>query len=164
MRNIFALIVVSFFVTFSSHAGMKCKAALQKSYMLNIYEITLCKQENASYEKLFETTFSIKLNYKMPSSGRWIDGRSFAEIKKHYALTKEEEVMYKKFFTGLFPSIKSGDEILFEFEPQTGGKLYLNGKFFAQITDKTLAERFANIWLHPNSTFKQTRNLLLTNE
>jgi signal recognition particle subunit SRP54 len=56
------------------------------------------------------------------------------------------------------------DEIKMDFDPNYGSTFYINNKFFGEIRDITFATRVANIWLHPNSTFKETRDFLLKNE
>lgn len=132
--------------------------------MLNVYDITLCKNDGINYDSIFHTTFSITLKYRMSSSGIWIGRRSLSEISKHYKLTEAEKQAYKKHFDGFFPSVKNSDEIKMEFSHQHGAKFYFNNKLFGEITDITLAIRTANIWLHPNSTFKDTRDFLFSNE
>jgi hypothetical protein len=145
-------------------AEVLCKTKLQKYYMLKVYDITLCKESKTGYEDIFNTQFSIKLKYRTSSSSDWIGSRSINEILKNYKLTEQELKSYTEYFKGFFPSVKNGDEILMEFNPQKTAKFYYNGKFFREITDSILAVRMANIWLHPNSTFKDTRDFLFTNE
>ena len=132
--------------------------------MFKVYEITLCKEEGVMYDDIFQTSFVIKFKYKMPSSSRWIGSRSLSEINKHYTLSDDELYAYKQQFNNFFPSVKNGDEILMEFNPQLGVKFYYNDRFFGNIKNQTLAIRFSNIWLHPNSTFVDTRNFLLDDE
>ncbi len=90
--------------------------------------------------------------------------RECIEIDKQYNFTESEKVLYKKHFDGFFPAVKNGDEILMQFNPHYGAKFYYNGKFFGEITNITLAIRNVNILLHPNATFKNTRNFFLINE
>ncbi len=151
-------------MTTHSNADVLCKMRLQKYYMLKVYEITLCKESSVDYDTIFQKSFSIKLKYKMSSSSKWIGNSSLSEIEKHYNLTESEKVLYKKHFDGFFPSVKNGDEILMQFSPKFGSKFYYNDKLFGEINNITFATRTANIWLHPNATFKDTRNFLFTDE
>jgi len=141
-----------------------CKTKLQKYYALKIYDITLCRNKLTTYESIFQTKFSIALSYKKSSSGSWIASRSLSEINKHYKLTDKQKQDYAKYFEEFFPSVKNMDEIKMDFDPNYGSTFYINNKFFGEIRDITFATRVANIWLHPNSTFKETRDFLLKNE
>lgn len=160
MRFFLLVIIISIY----ANAETICKTKLQKYFMLKVYEITLCKEEHLDYNSIFQTSFSIVLKYKMSSSSHWIGNRSLSEICKNYQLTEEERKAYKKHFNGFFPSVQNGDEIKMEFSPKYGAEFYFNGKFFGKIEDITFATRTANIWLHPNSTFKGTRDFLFANE
>ena len=100
----------------------------------------------------------------MSSSSKWIGDNSLSEIEKHYNLTESEKALYKKHFDSFFPNVNNGDEILMQFNPKFGSKFYYNGNFIGEIKNITFAIRTANIWLHPNATFKDTRNFLFTDE
>jgi hypothetical protein len=141
-----------------------CKTKLQTYFLKEIYEITLCKNKDASYDDIFKTEFMVELEYKMSASGTWIGRSSLDEIKKHYSLNTKEEAEYVGVLNEFFPNVKNGDRITMKFEPQKGAVFYYNGSFWRQISDITFAKRIANIWLHPNARFKDTRNFLLANE
>ena len=151
-------------VTKNTHEDKVCKTQLQTYYMYKLYEITLCRNKNVVYDEIFKSNFSIKLKYKMSSSSWWLANRSFAEIAKQNNLTNEEKKAYKNILSGFFPNVNNGDEILLEFEPSVGATFYYNNKMFDTIADVGFAVKFANIWLSPNSTFIETRNLLFAND
>jgi hypothetical protein len=132
--------------------------------MLKVYDITFCREGMVGYSNIFNTSFSIALKYKTSSSGKWIGKRSLSEINKNNKLTQDEQKSYAKFFDEFFPNVNSGDEIKMEFDPKKVAKFYYNGKFLGEITDSLLSVRTANIWLHPNSTFKDTRDFLFLDE
>lgn len=147
-------------IAINANAEVVCKSALQKYFIKKVYEITLCKENGIEYDNIFQTSFSIQLEYKMSSSGNWIGKRAFQEISKQYALTPKEVQNYTKHFHNFFPNVQNGDKIKLEFSPKYGAKFYYNGNFFGDIKDIEFAIRTANIWLHPNSTFQDTRNFL----
>jgi hypothetical protein len=146
------------------NAEVACKTKLQTFFLKHIYEITLCKEKEMRYEDIFKNTFSIELDYRMSSSGNWIGKRSLSEIQKHYNLTESEEESYRKHFENFFPNVEEGDKILLKFDPKLGAKFYYNGVFFGEIKDIEFAIRTGNIWLHPDASFKDTRNFLFSNE
>jgi Chalcone isomerase-like len=166
MKKALFIAATLIFANFASNAKaeLACKTKLQSYYGLKVYNITLCKNSDVNYDNLFNTSFSVNLHYLISSSSKWIGNKSLSEIKKLYKLNKEEQIAYKTQFDGFFPSVKNGDEIKMDFDPKSGVKFYFNGKFFGQITELTLAIRTANIWLHPNSSFKDTRDFLFANE
>lgn len=151
-------------LTKSVNAEVACKTKLQTFFLKHIYEITLCKEKEVQYEDIFKNTFSIELEYRMSSSSKWIGKRSLSEIQKHYNLTEKEEESYKKHFENFFPNVEDGDKILLKFDPKFGAKFYYNGVFFGEIKDIEFAIRTGNIWLHPDASFKDTRNFLFSNE
>lgn len=162
--NIFLLLIILLLQHEPLRAEVLCKTKLQRYYTLKVYDITLCKESGAEYENIFQTQFVVVLKYRTSSSSSWIGRRSLNEISKNYQLKQAERQFYQKHFDGFFPSVKNGDEIKMEFIPEYGAKFYYNGKFFGDIKDITFAIRTANIWLHPNSTFQETRNFLFSDE
>jgi hypothetical protein len=157
-------LLLSLLLTKSVNAEVSCKTKLQTFFLKHIYEITLCKEKELQYEDIFKNTFSIELEYRMSSSSKWIGKRSLSEIQKHYNLTEKEEESYKKHFENFFPNVEDGDKILLKFDPKFGAKFYHNGVFFGEIKDIEFAIRTGNIWLHPDASFKETRNFLFSNE
>lgn len=158
------LLILLILISASANAQIICKTKLQQYLMIKLYNITLCRKVGVQYDNIFQTEFTIKLKYRTSSSSYWISSRSLAEIHKYYNLTVQEKQEYKKHFTDFFPNVKNDDEIKMEFIPEYGAKFYYNGQFFGEIKDKTFAMRTANIWLHPNATFQDTRDFLFLNE
>ena len=145
----------------NANAMESCKSTMQKFLFMKLYTITLCKQTNVSYNELFNSVFSIELEYHMKSSSKWISDRSIEEMEKHYDLSQDEKKKYLKQMLTIFPNITQGDKITLTYQPQNGSKFFHNQKIIGKITDQAFTTRFINIWLHPNSTFQETRNLLL---
>jgi hypothetical protein len=135
-----------------------CKTLLQKYAGLSIYNINICAAKDIKYNNIFDTNFTITLHYLKNSSSKWIINRSIKEIKKHYNLTKEDERFYQETLTS-FPDIKVGDEVKMNFNHIKGITIFYNNKLIVNIDKLDYSIKFANIWLHPNSTFKKTRDL-----
>ncbi len=154
------LLITFLMLTINANAVEYCKSKVQTFLFMKLYTITLCKQTNITYNELFNSAFSIELEYHMKSSSKWISNRSIEEIQKHYNLSQDEKQKYLKEMLTIFPNITKGDKIMLIYQPHNGGKFYHNQKPIGKITDQTFATRFINIWLHPNSTFKETRNFL----
>ena len=154
------LFVVFLMLNINANAMEYCKSKVQTFLLMKLYTITLCKQTNITYNELFNSAFSIELEYHMKSSSKWISNRSIEEMEKHYNLSQEEKKRYLKQMLTIFPNITKGDKIMLIYQPQNESKFYYNQKPIGHITDQTFATRFTNIWLHPNSTFKETRNFL----
>ena len=155
------LLITCLMLTINANAVEYCKSKVQTFVFMKLYTITLCKQTNITYNELFHSAFSIELEYHMKSSSKWISNRSIEEIEKHYNLSQDEKQKYLKQMLTIFPNITKGDKIMLIYQPQSGGKLYHNQKPIGKITDQTFTTRFVNIWLHPSSTFKETRDFLL---
>jgi hypothetical protein len=135
-----------------------CKTLLQRYAGLKIYNITICGAEGIKYSNIFDTNFTITLHYLKNSSSKWIINRSIKEIKEHYNLTREEERFYQKKLAS-FPDIKVGDEVKMDFNHVKGIAIFYNNKLIIKIDKLDYSIKFANIWLHPDSTFKKTRDL-----
>ncbi len=135
-----------------------CKTILQKYALLSIYNITICGEKDVKYNNIFNTNFTITIKYLRNSSSKWIINQSIKEIQKHYILTKEEESFYREKFTS-FPNIKLQDEVKIKFNHVNGIRVYHNNKPIMNIADLDYSIKFTNIWLHPNATFKKTRDL-----
>ena len=154
---------IIFTISNKVYAKNLCKTAVQKYLGFAIYQITLCKEAEVKYENIFNNQFSLQIHYQKDSSANFLNNRSIFEIKKHYQINKEKEQFYRQTLK-FFPNVKEGDEITLDFNPQNGIKFYYNKNFIGTIIDKDFATQFANIWLHPQSTFKKTRDFLFLPE
>lgn len=156
MKKLFILLLF-----FSPAFGQEmCKSKVQTYFFKDIYTITLCKQNNESYNEIFYSQFSIELEYQISASKNFLTNSSIEEMESHYELTEEEKEFYKNKLHIIFPSIKKGDRIKLHYTYKEGVKLYYNNNFIGEIADSTFAYRFANIWIHPNAKFNDTRNFL----
>lgn len=158
--KIFYCIILLFIL--NAFAGEACKSKMQTYFFKNIYIITLCKQKEYGYNQIFNATFSIELEYQISASKNFLTDSSIENIESNYNLTEEEKRYYKKTLYNIFPSVEKADKIKLYYHHQKGIIFYYNNNVIGEITDLTFAKRMADIWIHPNAKFKNTRDFLFS--
>jgi hypothetical protein len=109
-----------------------------------------------------QAPFALTLTYNMSFSVDEIVSRSVKEMKRdNAALSAADLARFRKFMTGAFTSVKSGDEITGLHTPDGTTQFFTNGRPTGQIKDPDFAQAFFGIWLSPSTSEPLLRARLL---
>jgi hypothetical protein len=110
----------------------------------------------------WQAPFALTLKYHMGFSTSEIVNRSLDEEKHdNPSLTDATLANYRATMNGLFPDVKSGDEITGLFSPDGTVQFFHNGKRTGQVHDLAFAQAFFGIWLSENTNAPKLREQLL---
>ncbi len=123
-----------------------------------IYDVALFSEKN---KFSYQNKFAININYKKSFDRQSLTDRSIDEIERNYDLKDSEISFYKKELNRIFSDVKNGDSKTALYLPNQGVKMFYNGRLNGIITDKKLARRFIDIWIHENSSYPDIARKLI---
>lgn len=108
----------------------------------------------------FDQKFALSITYKRNITKQELVDSSIDEMERYYNLGSKLS-NYREVLGRIFPDVKPGDRISALYTPQVGLKFYQNVRYIGEIRDNQFAQRFINIWLHPNAHYSDLRHSLL---
>jgi len=105
--------------------------------------------------------FALDLHYHRALDGAKIAERSVGEITKLGYGTAEQRSRWGEEMKRVFPDVRRGDRITGVNLPGGVVRYFYNGKSIGDISDPGFAHAFFGIWLDPNSSRLDFRQLLL---
>jgi len=120
-----------------------------------VYDSYLCfnDKENLAPGDIYQSDFSLIINYDMNFDKEELSKSSIEEINKHYDVSESEQKKYFKELMGIFPNVKKTDIIEAKYFKLGKVKFYHNKKLSGKIDDEKFSRIFLDIWLHKNNEY-----------
>ena len=131
-------------------------------FLLDVYDISLCvDDEKYLYpHKIFQTNFTIIINYNMNFNKKELSESSIKEINRYYNISKKDQNEYYKQLISIFPNVKKGDIIKAQYNKAKFIDFYHNDLPIGKISDQKFSKIFLDIWLHKDNKYqKMTKDL-----
>lgn len=143
-----------------------CNNHIFRYMFYKVYNVNLCINEknNLAPKKIFNSNFSIIINYNLSFNKEKLAQSSIKEINRYYNLDSDQQKSYYKKLVNIFPDVQKHDIIEAKYNNQGITKFYHNNSFIGKIDDKKFSEIFLNIWLHENNKYKSLTKDLFNNE
>jgi hypothetical protein len=126
--------------------------------MFNAYTAELwCDAGQWSYD----VPFALRLKYEMDFSKADLIERTFKEMDGQQKLTADERKNLTVALEASFPDVAENDTITAVYQLSGVTTFYHNGEETGAITDKTLSQRFFDIWLGEKTSEPKLRRRLL---
>ncbi len=129
-------------------------------FFLKLYDIYLCVDDKAYLhpEEIFNTNFSLIINYNMYFSKDSLARSSVEEMSRYYDINKKEQNNYYNKLVSIFPNVKKDDVIEARYLNNGIISLYHNKILNGKISEESFSEMFLNIWLHKDGRHKKMTN------
>lgn len=126
-------------------------------FLIKVYDSYLCSNDKANFypQQIFNSDFSLIIKYDMNFSKEELAKSSITEINRYYNISEIEQEKYYKILLNIFPNIVKNDIIEAKYSKDSKVIFYHNKLNIGQINDAKFSKIFLNIWLHPNSKYKQ---------
>ena len=100
-----------------------------------------------------QTPFAISMTYHFACDASDIVDRAISEMS-HANPTLSEATLerYRSLIAGLFPGVKSGDEMTALSTPDGTVRFFHDGRQTGQVKDTSFAQAFFGIWLSPDTS------------
>jgi hypothetical protein len=164
MLKIF-LVISALLFSFSAKANLDAKDFGYKScnhhqftfVLLNVYDVFLCLDDKQYLypKKIFETDFSLIINYNMNFDKEELSKSSIEEINRYYELSQKTQNIYYEELISIFPNIQKGDIIEAKYNKKGTVSFYHNKSLTGKINDAKFAKIFLDIWLYENNKHKK---------
>jgi hypothetical protein len=128
------------------------------------YDVYLCTNDKKFLypQKIFNSDFSLIINYNMNFDRSDLASSSIEEIKRYYTIDQEDQNNYYKQLFSIFPNIKKGDVIEAKYNQKGRINFYHNKLLTGVIEGRKFSEIFLNIWLHKDNKYQNmTKDLFL---
>lgn len=132
---------------------LKLVGESQMSWMFwDLYSIRLLTESGSYQERVFPQRLEI-------SYLRDIDKQDLltATLQEWQKLGVEAKPQWQQQLQGIWPSVKTGDTLMFDVSANGQSRFYYNGKEIGSIEDVEFASAFLSIWLSPNTSEKELR-------
>lgn len=120
-----------------------------------VYEATLWAGEDPLRPPL-----ALKLTYRRTISGAAIAEASVREMRELGVADEAKLERWGRIMAGLFPDVRSGDNIFGEYQPGLA-RFYFNGRWLGAVEDTGFARAFFAIWLDARTSAPALRAALL---
>lgn len=110
------------------------------------------------------TPFALSLKYVMSLSQERMVEESIKQLQTQKPWPDATLKRFKTLLTQALPAVSKHDRLTAIYKPKGPLKLYLNGKYLSQISDKELLPAFVNIWLGEGNDLPELRADLLNLE
>ena len=150
-----ASVTASVTVSVSAHASEQILPGLRPSeaqrlkiWGFEIYDARLWTRPEFSVQQYSTQSFGLELTYLRKFEGKDIAKRSIEEMKRVGKVNAEQEALWLKAMTDIFPTVGKGDKLLGVYKPNEGAEFWLHQKRLGLIPDPQFAKLFFGIWLH----------------
>jgi hypothetical protein len=109
----------------------------------------------------YDVPFALRIKYEMDFSKTDLIERTFKEIEGQQKLTSAQREGLDLALQASFPDVAENDTITAVYQPNGVTTFYHNGEETGTITDKTLSQRFFDIWLGEKTSEPKLRKKLL---
>ena len=109
----------------------------------------------------YDVPFALRLKYEMDFSKADLIERTVKEIDGQQKLTADERKNLTVALEASFPDVAENDTITAVYQPSGVTTFYHNREETGTITDKTLSQRFFDIWLGAKTSEPKLRKKLL---
>lgn len=128
-----------------------------KIWGFEIYDARLWTKPEFSVPQYASHGFGLELTYLRKFEGRDIAKRSIEEMKRVGKFNADQEMMWLKAMTDIFPNVDKGDKLLGIYKPNEGAEFWSNQKRVGLIADSQFAKLFFGIWLHESTSAPEIR-------
>lgn len=161
------IIVFLSFLTFFSNAkaeimpqdfGYKnCNHHKFTFLLLKAYDAYLCVNENDYLEpkKIYETDFSLIINYNMNFKKEELSKSSIEEINRYYNVKEKDQKSYYNKLMKIFPNVRKGDIIEAKYNKNGFVSFYHNKLFTGKIDEAKFSKIFLDIWLYKDNKYQE---------
>lgn len=109
-----------------------------------------------------QAPFAISMTYHFACDASDIVDRAIDEMSRaNPSLSTSTLARYRSMIAGLFPGVKSGDEMTALSTPDGTVKFFHDGQQTGQVHDASFAQAFFGIWLSPETSEPSLRAKLL---
>jgi hypothetical protein len=109
----------------------------------------------------YDVPFALRIKYEMDFSKTDLLERTFKEMDTQQKLTADARKNLTIALEASFPDVAENDTITAVYQPNGVTTFYHNGEETGTITDKTLSQRFFDIWLGAKTSEPKLRKKLL---
>jgi hypothetical protein len=128
-----------------------------KIWGFEIYDARLWTRPEFSVQQYSTQSFGLELTYLRKFEGKDIAKRSIEEMKRVGKVNAEQEALWLKAMTDIFPTVGKGDKLLGVYKPNEGAEFWLHQKRLGLIPDPQFAKLFFGIWLHEATSAPEIR-------
>ena len=128
-----------------------------KIWGFEIYDARLWTRPEFSVQQYNAHHFGLELTYLRKFEGKDIAKRSIEEMKRVGKFNADQEAMWLKAMTTLFPAVDQGDKLLGVYKPNEGAEFWFNQKRLGLIDDPQFSKLFFGIWLHEATSAPEIR-------
>lgn len=135
-------------------------------FFLKVYDTYLCLDDRQYFypEKIYETNFSLAINYNMSFDRDELAKSSLEEMARYYKINKNDQIDYFEKLLKIFPDVKKKDVIEARYNKKGFVEFYHNQKLTGEIQNPRFSEIFLDIWLYKNNKHKKLTKDLFKNE
>ncbi len=130
---------------------------------LRVYEALLwtVAGQNVSAADWARQPLALEIRYQRALKGTQIAERSLQEMKRQGDVDEPSAQRWLQAMKTLFPDVVEGSRITGLLLPQTGLRIYVDGRLKGSVDEVEFARRFIGIWLAPQSSDQRLRTALL---
>ena len=112
-------------------------------------------------DRLFSRPFSLRIQYAREIQSRALIDRTIEEMRALKAGSAEQHAAWTRALSGIFPTVREGDELVGEHVPGLGARFQFNGRPVGEVADEAFSRAFFRIWLDPQTSAPSLRKALL---
>jgi hypothetical protein len=128
-----------------------------KIWGFEIYDARLWTRAEFSVQQYSTQNFGLELTYLRKFEGKDIAKRSIEEMKRVGKFNADQESLWLKAMSDIFPTVNKGDQLLGIYKPNEGAEFWANQKRVGFIPDPLFAKLFFGIWLNEATSAPEIR-------
>lgn len=124
---------------------------------MKVYDSYLCLDDRQFLypEKIYQTDFSLVINYNMNFTAKELATSSIEEMNRYYSISQTRQQDYFNRLLSIFPNVKKSDIIEARYSKDGTVDFYHNNIRTGTIKEGQFARHFLDIWLYGNNKYQQ---------
>lgn len=118
----------------------------------DVYDVRLWSQAGFNIQQYTDHPFVLEISYLRNFEGPTIAKRSIEEMRRVGPFSANQEGIWLKAMSDIFPNVGKGDRLWGVYKPNEGVEFWSNQRRVGSLQDPNFGKLFFGIWLHESTS------------